>query len=85
MAENGQGNGKDDGGGKKKSHAGVIPYADAGYWNPDYEPKDTDILAAFSGDAAEGRRPDRGFRSSGRRVVHRHLDRGVDRPPHRSR
>ncbi len=27
--------------------AGVIPYAKMGYWNPDYEPKDTDILAAF--------------------------------------
>ncbi|MCL4423136.1 MAG: ribulose-bisphosphate carboxylase large subunit [Actinobacteria bacterium] len=26
---------------------GVIPYAQMGYWNPDYEPKDTDILAAF--------------------------------------
>ncbi len=27
--------------------AGVIPYAKMGYWQPDYEPKDTDILAAF--------------------------------------
>ncbi|HEY3239904.1 MAG TPA: form I ribulose bisphosphate carboxylase large subunit [Acidimicrobiia bacterium] len=27
--------------------AGVIPYAQMGYWQPDYEPKDTDILAAF--------------------------------------
>jgi ribulose-bisphosphate carboxylase large chain len=27
--------------------AGVIPYAQMGYWNPDYEPKNTDILAAF--------------------------------------
>jgi ribulose-bisphosphate carboxylase large chain len=27
--------------------AGVIPYAEMGYWQPDYEPKDTDILAAF--------------------------------------
>ena len=27
--------------------AGVIPYAKMGYWDPDYEPKDTDILAAF--------------------------------------
>jgi ribulose-bisphosphate carboxylase large chain len=48
MAENGQGNGK---GGKKEKdfhgQAGVIPYAKMGYWNPDYEPKDTDILAAF--------------------------------------
>jgi ribulose-bisphosphate carboxylase large chain len=27
--------------------AGVIPYAEMGYWNPDYEPKDTDVLCAF--------------------------------------
>ena len=27
--------------------AGVIPYAEMGYWQPDYEPMDTDVLAAF--------------------------------------
>jgi ribulose-bisphosphate carboxylase large chain len=27
--------------------AGVIPYAEMGYWQPDYQPKDTDVLAAF--------------------------------------
>ncbi len=27
--------------------AGVIPYAEMGYWRPDYEPADTDVLAAF--------------------------------------
>ncbi|MGQ0576727.1 MAG: form I ribulose bisphosphate carboxylase large subunit [Pseudonocardia sp.] len=27
--------------------AGVIPYAEMGYWEPDYEPKDTDVLCAF--------------------------------------
>src|SRR6204780_2490825 len=27
--------------------AGVIPYAEMGYWDPDYQPKDTDVLAAF--------------------------------------
>src|SRR5690349_6270813 len=27
--------------------AGVTPYAQMGYWNPDYEPKDTDVLCAF--------------------------------------
>ncbi|GLW67294.1 ribulose-1,5-bisphosphate carboxylase/oxygenase large subunit [Actinomadura rubrobrunea] len=25
----------------------MIPYAEMGYWRPDYEPKDTDVLAAF--------------------------------------
>jgi ribulose-bisphosphate carboxylase large chain len=35
---------------KKKSDrwsAGVIPYAEMGYWIPDYEPKDTDTICAF--------------------------------------
>ncbi len=27
--------------------AGVIPYAQMGYWAPDYVPKDSDVLAAF--------------------------------------
>ena len=27
--------------------AGVIPYEKMGYWEPDYEPKDTDMLALF--------------------------------------
>ena len=27
--------------------AGVTPYAELGYWQPDYEPRDTDVLAAF--------------------------------------
>ncbi len=27
--------------------AGVIPYVQMGFYDPDYEPKDTDILAAF--------------------------------------
>jgi ribulose-bisphosphate carboxylase large chain len=35
--------------GKKKGRwdAGVTPYAEMGYWEPDYEPKLTDVLAAF--------------------------------------
>src|SRR6516162_1497081 len=32
---------------KSRWASGVIPYAQMGYWNPDYEPKDTDILCAF--------------------------------------
>src|SRR5260370_10779827 len=27
--------------------AGVIPYKEMGYWRPDYEPEDSDVLAAF--------------------------------------
>ena len=35
---------------KKKTDrwsAGVIPYAEMGYWLPDYQPKDSDVLCAF--------------------------------------
>jgi ribulose-bisphosphate carboxylase large chain len=34
---------------KKNSRleAGVTPYAEMGYWQPDYEPKETDVLCAF--------------------------------------
>src|SRR3978361_1838896 len=35
------------GGEKDRWTAGVTPYAEMGYWEPDYAPKDTDILAAF--------------------------------------
>ena len=37
-------------GSRKKSDrwsAGVIPYAEMGYWMPDYQPKDTDTICAF--------------------------------------
>src|SRR6516165_3050772 len=27
--------------------AGVLQYAEMGYWQPDYEPRPTDVLAAF--------------------------------------
>ncbi len=27
--------------------AGVTPYAEMGFWDPDYEPSETDILCAF--------------------------------------
>ena len=32
---------------KKRYAAGVLKYAQMGYWDGDYEPKDTDILALF--------------------------------------
>jgi ribulose-bisphosphate carboxylase large chain len=33
--------------GKQRWSAGVLAYAEMGYWQPDYEPKPSDILAAF--------------------------------------
>jgi ribulose-bisphosphate carboxylase large chain len=32
---------------EKRWKSGVIPYADMGYWVPDYEPEDTDVIALF--------------------------------------
>jgi ribulose-bisphosphate carboxylase large chain len=48
MAESGNGNlhGKQALEGEKRWGAGVIPYAKMGYWEPDYVPKDTDVLSA---------------------------------------
>ncbi len=38
--------------------AGVLRYAQMGYWNPDYEPADTDILALFRITPQEGVDPE---------------------------
>ncbi|MDP9023373.1 MAG: ribulose-bisphosphate carboxylase large subunit [Actinomycetota bacterium] len=35
------------GGNGERWEAGVLPYVDMGYYEPDYEPRDTDILCAF--------------------------------------
>ena len=32
---------------KGRWNAGVLPYAQMGYYEPDYVPKPTDVLAAF--------------------------------------
>ncbi len=47
MAENGKDKGRQQETGEKRWGAGVIPYAKMGYWEPDYVPKDTDIICAF--------------------------------------
>ncbi|MDP9188275.1 MAG: RuBisCO large subunit C-terminal-like domain-containing protein, partial [Actinomycetota bacterium] len=39
---------------KDRWAAGVTPYAEMGYWDADYEPKDTDILCAFRITPQEG-------------------------------
>jgi ribulose-bisphosphate carboxylase large chain len=38
--------------------AGVLKYAQMGYWQPDYEPKDTDVLALFRITPQEGVSPE---------------------------
>ncbi|MGH2404349.1 MAG: ribulose-bisphosphate carboxylase large subunit [bacterium] len=44
--------------GKERYKAGVIPYAMMGYWEPDYVPKDTDIIALFRVTPQEGVDPE---------------------------
>jgi ribulose-bisphosphate carboxylase large chain len=39
---------------KSRWESGVTPYAQMGYWRPDYEPKETDILCAFRITPQEG-------------------------------
>ncbi|MBO0871861.1 MAG: form I ribulose bisphosphate carboxylase large subunit [Pseudonocardia sp.] len=39
-------------------NAGVIPYAEMGYWQPDYVPKDTDVLCTFRITPQEGVPPE---------------------------
>ena len=39
---------------KDRWAAGVTPYAEMGFWQPDYEPADTDILCAFRITPQEG-------------------------------
>ena len=40
--------------GKERYKSGVIPYAKMGYWEPDYKPKATDLLALFRITPQEG-------------------------------
>jgi ribulose-bisphosphate carboxylase large chain len=43
---------------KDRYKAGVMKYAQMGYWQPDYEPKDTDVLALFRITPQEGVDPE---------------------------
>src|SRR5882762_2024484 len=42
---------------KKRYAAGVLKYREMGYWDPDYVPKDTDVLALFRITPQEGVEP----------------------------
>ena len=54
--------------------AGVIPYAEMGYWQPDYEPQDTDLLCAFRVTPQDGVPPE----EAGRKRFRLATDRGTD-------
>ncbi len=56
-----------------------------GYWQPDYVPKDTDIICLFRITPQEGVDPEEAAAAVAGESSHRHLDRGVDRPPDRLR
>src|SRR5271165_427850 len=43
---------------KERYRSGVLAYRQMGYWDPDYEPKDTDILAVFRITPQDGVDPD---------------------------
>ncbi len=43
---------------KERYKAGVIPYKQMGYWEPDYVPKDTDLIALFRVTPQEGVEPE---------------------------
>ncbi len=45
---------KSNGKSKDRWASGVTPYAEMGYWNEEYQPKETDILAAFRITPQEG-------------------------------
>ena len=44
--------------GKERYKPGVMKYKDMGYWRPDYEPSDTDLIALFRITPQEGVEPD---------------------------
>ena len=70
---------------KKRYSAGVLKYAQMGYWDGDYEPKDTDILALFRITPQEGVDAIEAAAAVAGESSHRDLDRGLDRPPDRLR
>ncbi|MCA8348442.1 form I ribulose bisphosphate carboxylase large subunit [Burkholderia cepacia] len=43
---------------KKRYAAGVLKYKQMGYWQPDYQPKETDVIALFRITPQEGVEPD---------------------------
>ena len=51
-------NGSDGSARAHRWSAGVLPYAEMGFWQPDYVPKDSDILAAFRITPQEGVSPE---------------------------
>ena len=66
--------------GKDRYKSGVMEYKKMGYWEPDYEPKDTDVIALFRVTPQDGVDPIEAVGGGRRRILDRDLDGGVDRP-----
>ncbi len=66
--------------GKDRYKSGVMEYKKMGYWEPDYEPKDTDIIALFRVTPQDGVDPIEASAAVAGEILDRDLDRGVDRP-----
>ena len=71
--------------GAARYKAGVLKYAQMGYWDSGLRAQGHRHPGAVPHHPAGRRRADRGRRGRGRRVLHRHLDGGVDRPADRLR
>ena len=65
---------------RERYRAGVLKYAQMGYWQPDYVPSDTDLLGCVPHHAAGRRRSRGGGRRGRRKIIDRDLDRRLDRP-----
>ena len=70
---------------KERYKSGVLEYRKMGYWEPDYEPKDTDVIALFRVTPQDGVDPIEASAAVAGEVVDRDLDGGVDRPADRLR
>ena len=65
----------------ERYRSGVMEYKKMGYWEPDYQPKDTDVIALFRITPQDGVDPIEAAAAVAGEILHRHLDGGVDRPP----
>ncbi len=70
---------------KERYRSGVLKYRQMGYWEPEYEPKDTDILAVFRISPQDGVDPEEAAAAVAGEIIHCDLDRGLDRPADRQR
>ncbi len=70
---------------KKRYSAGVLKYKQMGYWQPDYVPKDTDLIAMFRITPQEGVDEEEAAAAVAGESVYRNLDCCLDRPAHRLR